>query len=61
MLRRIFIMKELKALTCYKMSELHEYSTVPKTPLFINGRFVESKTNDWIPVHNPVIFIIFIY
>lgn len=24
------------------------------TPLFINGKFVESITNNWIPVHNPV-------
>ncbi|CAB4374847.1 Methylmalonate-semialdehyde dehydrogenase [Rhizophagus irregularis] len=23
------------------------------TPLFINGKFVESITNNWIPVHNP--------
>jgi len=24
------------------------------TLLFIDGEFVESKTNNWIPVHNPV-------
>jgi malonate-semialdehyde dehydrogenase (acetylating)/methylmalonate-semialdehyde dehydrogenase len=28
-------------------------STVPTTKLFINGKFVESKTEDWIDVHNP--------
>ncbi|RIA93566.1 methylmalonate-semialdehyde dehydrogenase [Glomus cerebriforme] len=24
-----------------------------KTPLFINGEFIESQTDNWIPVHNP--------
>ena len=24
------------------------------TKLFLNNEFVESKTNDWIPLHNPV-------
>jgi malonate-semialdehyde dehydrogenase (acetylating)/methylmalonate-semialdehyde dehydrogenase len=28
------------------------------TPLFINGKFVESKTENWIPVYNPVMNII---
>jgi malonate-semialdehyde dehydrogenase (acetylating)/methylmalonate-semialdehyde dehydrogenase len=28
-------------------------SAVPTTKLFINGKFVESKTKDWIDVHNP--------
>lgn len=28
-------------------------STVPNTKLFINGKFVDSKTTDWIDLHNP--------
>jgi malonate-semialdehyde dehydrogenase (acetylating)/methylmalonate-semialdehyde dehydrogenase len=28
-------------------------SNAPSVPLFINGQFVESKTNKWIDVHNP--------
>jgi malonate-semialdehyde dehydrogenase (acetylating)/methylmalonate-semialdehyde dehydrogenase len=28
-------------------------SVVPATKLFIDGKFVESKTKDWIDVHNP--------
>jgi len=28
-------------------------SAVPTTKLFINGKFVESKTKEWIDVHNP--------
>lgn len=28
-------------------------SVVPTTKLFINGKFVDSKTEDWIDVHNP--------
>lgn len=28
-------------------------SAVPNTKLFINGKFVESKTTDWIDLHNP--------
>lgn len=27
--------------------------SVPTTKLFVNGKFVESKTKDWIDVHNP--------
>jgi malonate-semialdehyde dehydrogenase (acetylating)/methylmalonate-semialdehyde dehydrogenase len=26
---------------------------IPKVPMYIDGKFVESKTNDWIDVHNP--------
>lgn len=26
----------------------------PTTKLFINGQFVESKTDRWIDIHNPV-------
>lgn len=31
------------------------YSTasVPTTKMFIDGKFVESKTNDWIDLHDP--------
>ncbi|KAH9400838.1 Methylmalonate-semialdehyde dehydrogenase [acylating] mitochondrial [Tyrophagus putrescentiae] len=28
-------------------------SSVPNTKLFINGQFVESKTTEWIDLHNP--------
>ncbi|KAG9510918.1 Methylmalonate-semialdehyde dehydrogenase [acylating], mitochondrial, partial [Fragariocoptes setiger] len=28
-------------------------TTIPTTKLFIDGQFVESKTNDWIEIHNP--------
>jgi len=28
-------------------------ASAPTTKLFINGKFVESKTKDWIDVHNP--------
>jgi len=28
-------------------------SNAPGVPLFINGQFVESKTNKWLDVHNP--------
>ncbi|KAI2805974.1 hypothetical protein BLOT_004985 [Blomia tropicalis] len=28
-------------------------SSVPNTKLFINGKFVESKTTEWIDLHNP--------
>ena len=24
------------------------------TKLFIDGKFIDSKTEDWLPVHNPV-------
>lgn len=30
-----------------------ESASVPTTKLFISGEFVDSKTNDWIDVHNP--------
>lgn len=26
----------------------------PTTKLFIDGKFVESQTNDWIDIHDPV-------
>jgi malonate-semialdehyde dehydrogenase (acetylating)/methylmalonate-semialdehyde dehydrogenase len=28
-------------------------SAILKVPMYIDGKFVESKTNDWIDVHNP--------
>ncbi|KCV73098.1 methylmalonate-semialdehyde dehydrogenase (acylating) [Fonticula alba] len=28
-------------------------ANVPKVPLYINGQFVQSSTDKWIPVHNP--------
>ncbi|XP_013388898.2 probable methylmalonate-semialdehyde dehydrogenase [acylating], mitochondrial isoform X1 [Lingula anatina] len=37
------------------VSALRFYASgsVPTTKLFINGQFVESKTSDWIDLHNP--------
>ncbi|TRY58354.1 hypothetical protein DNTS_034198 [Danionella cerebrum] len=29
------------------------YSSVPSTKLFIDGKFVESKSSDWLDIHNP--------
>ncbi len=29
------------------------FSTSNKIPLFINGKFLDSKTDKWLPVHNP--------
>uniref|UniRef100_A0A8C6WKT3 Methylmalonate-semialdehyde/malonate-semialdehyde dehydrogenase [acylating], mitochondrial n=1 Tax=Neogobius melanostomus TaxID=47308 RepID=A0A8C6WKT3_9GOBI len=29
------------------------YSSVPTVKLFIDGKFVESKTSEWLDVHNP--------
>uniref|UniRef100_A0A7N8X2N7 Methylmalonate-semialdehyde/malonate-semialdehyde dehydrogenase [acylating], mitochondrial n=1 Tax=Mastacembelus armatus TaxID=205130 RepID=A0A7N8X2N7_9TELE len=29
------------------------YSSVPTTKLFIDGKFVESSTSDWLDIHNP--------
>jgi delta 1-pyrroline-5-carboxylate dehydrogenase len=45
----------LKSLTTYSYSnELKEhYSHVPKVPLYIDGKMVQSETDEWIPVHNP--------
>lgn len=45
----------LKALTSYSYSAIlkDHYANVPKIPLYINGKMVESKTDEWIPVHNP--------
>lgn len=28
-------------------------ASVPTTKMFIDGKFVESKTSDWIPLHDP--------
>jgi len=28
-------------------------SEIPKVPLFINGKFIESKSNIWYDIHNP--------
>jgi hypothetical protein len=29
-------------------------AAIPKTKLFINGEFIDSKTNKWIELRNPV-------
>lgn len=28
-------------------------ASAPTTKMFVDGKFVESKTNDWIPLHDP--------
>ena len=45
----------LKALVSYSYSTFlkDNYANVPKVPLYIDGKFVQSTTDDWIPVHNP--------
>ena len=45
----------LRAYQTYKTSELDKlgHKDVPRVPLFINGEFVQSKTDEWIPVHDP--------
>lgn len=30
------------------------FSSQPTTKLFIDGKFIESKTSEWIDIHNPV-------
>lgn len=34
------------------------FSFQPNTKLFLNGEFVESKTTDWIDLHNPVSIVL---
>lgn len=47
-------MPRLRALVPYHISQLRAYaSTAKRVPLFIGGKFVESRTEEWIPVHNP--------
>ena len=45
----------LKALTSYSYSKVlkEHYANIPKVPLYIEGKMVESETDEWIPVHNP--------
>jgi malonate-semialdehyde dehydrogenase (acetylating) / methylmalonate-semialdehyde dehydrogenase len=45
----------LRAYQTYSTLELDKlgFKDVPRVPLFINGEFVQSKTNEWLPVHNP--------
>lgn len=33
----------------------------PTTKLFIDGKFVESKTTEWIDIHNPVSEVVSAY
>lgn len=44
------VSKELK--NGFKLSRSY-CAGVPTTKMFIDGKFVESKTNDWIPLHDP--------
>lgn len=30
------------------------FSSQPTTKLFIDGKFIESKTSEWLDIHNPV-------
>ena len=32
---------------------MYSSSTAPTTKLFLDGKFVESKTTDWIDLHDP--------
>ena len=46
----------LRAYTAYSRSELEQkglWTSARKVPLFINGEFVESKSDESMPVHNP--------
>jgi len=36
-----------------KLQTRHLGGSIPTTKLFINGEFVESKTSNWLDVHNP--------
>lgn len=35
------------------MRRCYSSTSVPTTKMFIDGKFVDSKTNDWIDLHNP--------
>ena len=45
----------LKSLNSYSWNNYlkEHYPNVPKVPLYIDGKLVESETDEWIPVHNP--------
>ncbi|XP_030070193.1 methylmalonate-semialdehyde/malonate-semialdehyde dehydrogenase [acylating], mitochondrial [Microcaecilia unicolor] len=48
--------RRIPALLCntwYSPSSSFSSSSVPATKLFINGKFVDSKTTEWIDIHNP--------
>ena len=50
----MFLSRSL-SLSLSLQAQVRFLSTSPRyTQLFINGEFVDSKTNKWIPVHNPV-------
>ncbi|PJF19107.1 Methylmalonate-semialdehyde dehydrogenase (Acylating) [Paramicrosporidium saccamoebae] len=46
-------LSKLRALVPYHLSQLRAYSSAKRVPLFINGQFLQSQTQEWIPVHNP--------
>lgn len=51
----------LRSLQAYSYSDLRgHFSGVPKVPLYIDGKFVESKADTWMPVHNPVTVLFFL-
>jgi len=43
----------LKALNPYHLSQLRSFSSIKRVPLFIGGKFIESKSEHFFPVHNP--------
>lgn len=43
----------LKAKVPLKLGRMCYSSSVPTTKLFIDGKFVESKTSEWLDIHNP--------
>jgi malonate-semialdehyde dehydrogenase (acetylating)/methylmalonate-semialdehyde dehydrogenase len=45
---------KIQAAACFSKQWTRSYAaTAPTTKMFINGKFVESKTNEWIDLHDP--------
>lgn len=53
MMSAIRLLRSAQGLPGLAFSRSYSAAAAPTTKLFINGKFVESKTNDWIDVHNP--------
>ncbi|KAK2523862.1 hypothetical protein Q9233_009743 [Columba guinea] len=52
--RRVALRLPWRAGTSWIASAAASFSSsVPTTKLFIDGKFVESKTTEWIDIHNP--------
>lgn len=43
----------LRAYHLYKNDELKGLEDIPRVPLFVNGEFIQSQADEWLPVHNP--------